>query len=183
LKNFTGAEEIETVDPQFFMRRKCHIFAPCCTYGTLNKFNAHHLKTKIVIEVANGPTTFSADEILLRKGIHIIPDMLANIGGMSVGYLEWLQNLDHVSPGRMTRKLREQQKNQILQKLGYKIPENSPLMKALKEGSKDIEIVHSCVEEFTANAVKETWALAQKKNISLRDAAISNSIKMINDRF
>lgn len=107
LKNFSEAEEVEITDPTVLMRKKCHIMALCSTYGTLNKQNAELLKAKVVIEVANGPTTFAADEILLSKGIHIVPDILANIGGCVVDYLEWLKNLDHVSPGRMTKKFQE----------------------------------------------------------------------------
>lgn len=111
MKHFDDAEEVELTDPTYLMRRKCHVFAPCAGYATLNMFNAHHLKAKVVVEVAHGPTTFQADEILYRKGIHIVPDLLAGIGGSAVGYLEWLKNLDHVSPGRMTKKFQEQQKN------------------------------------------------------------------------
>ena len=61
LKNFEHAEIVETMDPSFIMRKKCHIFAPCAVDGTLNMHNAPHLKAKVVIEGANGPTTFKAD--------------------------------------------------------------------------------------------------------------------------
>jgi len=55
--------------------------------------------------------------------------MLANVGGVTVSYFEWLKNLDHISPGRMTKKYQEQQKLNLLKSLGYSIPPNSPLMK------------------------------------------------------
>lgn len=61
LKNYEHAEVVETMDPTFIMRKKCDIFAPCANDGTLNMHNASHLKAKIVIEGANGPTTFKAD--------------------------------------------------------------------------------------------------------------------------
>lgn len=90
--------------------------------------NAQHIKAKVVLEGANGPTTFKGDKILQRKGVIVIPDLLANSGGVTVSYFEWLKNLSHISPGRMTKKYQEQQKNNILKMLGYRFPENSPLM-------------------------------------------------------
>jgi glutamate dehydrogenase (NAD(P)+) len=86
------------------MRNECHILAPCATDGSINMNNAPHIKANIIIEGANGPTTFKADQILEKRGIGVIPDMLANVGGVTVSYFEWLKNLDHISPGRMTKK-------------------------------------------------------------------------------
>jgi glutamate dehydrogenase/leucine dehydrogenase len=68
-KDFCHADEIETIDPTFIMRKKCDIFAPCAGDGTLNLHNAHHIKAKVILEGANGPTTFRADQILESRGI------------------------------------------------------------------------------------------------------------------
>jgi glutamate dehydrogenase (NAD(P)+) len=122
LKDFCNADEIETIDPTFIMRKKCDIFAPCAGDGTLNMHNAQHIKAKVVLEGANGPTTFKADQILESRGIQVIPDMLANVGGVTVSYFEWLKNLDHVTPGRMSKKFQEKSKNNLLQMLGYRFP-------------------------------------------------------------
>ena len=129
LANYAHAEKIETLDPTSILRYDCDIFAPCATDGSLNQFNVQKLKAKVVLEGANGPTTFKADQYLYNKGVQVIPDMLANVGGVTVSYFEWLKNLNHVSPGRMTKKYQEQQKTNLLKMLGYSFPKNSPLMK------------------------------------------------------
>ena len=86
------------------MRKKCDIFAPCAVDGAINMHNAKYIQARIVIEGANGPTTFAGDQILNDNNVLVIPDMLANVGGVTVSYMEWLKNLSHISPGRMTKK-------------------------------------------------------------------------------
>jgi glutamate dehydrogenase (NAD(P)+) len=173
IKDFPYADYVELMDPQNIITKKCDILAVCATDGTINVTNADQLRCKILIEGANGAITFKADQILRKKNIPVIPDMLANSGGVVASYFEWLKNLDHVSPGRLTKKYQEQQRNQLLQILGYQIPKDSPLMKRI-EGSKEIDVVHSALEEIMVNATKENWDIARTKNISLREATLSN---------
>lgn len=108
--------------------------------------------------------------------------MLANVGGVTVSYFEWLKNLDHVAPGRMTKKNNEQQKKKLIKMLGYKFPEKSPIMKHL-EGAKEIDIVLSGLEEIMVTATKENWKYAKKRNLTLREACLGNSLKKLASRF
>jgi len=71
----------------------CDILIPAAVEGQINKNNAYDIKAKIILEGANGPTTVDADEILKEKETFVIPDILANAGGVMVSYLEWVQNL------------------------------------------------------------------------------------------
>ena len=164
------------------MAEPCDVFAPCAADGALNANNAGSLKCKVVIEGANGPTTYRADEMLKEMNIQLIPDMLANVGGVTVSYFEWLKNLDHVAPGRMTAKHKEQQNKKLIKMLGYKFPENSPVMKQL-EGAKEIDIVLSGLEEIMVSATEENWKYAKKRNLTLREACLGNSLKKLASRF
>lgn len=71
---------------------KCDILIPCALQNVITLANAEQVKARIIIEGANGPTTPHADEVFHRKGIFVVPDVLANAGGVTVSYFEWMQN-------------------------------------------------------------------------------------------
>jgi glutamate dehydrogenase/leucine dehydrogenase len=72
---------------------ECDFLIPAALEGVITAENADNIKTKIVAEAANGPTTPEADAILFKKGIVVLPDILANAGGVTVSYFEWVQDL------------------------------------------------------------------------------------------
>jgi glutamate dehydrogenase (NAD(P)+) len=86
------------------MEKPCDILVPAAIEKSIDKNNADKLQCKVVVEGANGPTTFYGEEILIKKGVVVVPDLLINGGGVTVSYFEWLKNLDHIAPGRMTKK-------------------------------------------------------------------------------
>lgn len=69
------------------------VLIPAALENQINKDNVHDIKAKIIVEAANGPTTMEADEVLTNKGVTIVPDILANTGGVIVSYFEWIQNI------------------------------------------------------------------------------------------
>lgn len=83
----------EPIDNESLISLPSDILIPAAMEGQINKENANSVKAKIILEGANGPTTLEADEILEDKNVVIIPDILANAGGVTVSYLEWVQDL------------------------------------------------------------------------------------------
>ena len=166
------------MDPESFIERPCDILIPAAVERTINKLNASKLQCKILIEGANGPTTFEADRILNERGILIVPDILINTGGVTVSYFEWLKNIEHISPGKMTKKYEEKSKLRLLLAVGIKVPETSPLAVNL-EGAKEIDLVHSGLEEIMTTAVRKHWELSLFHNVSLREACLMNAMQGI----
>jgi glutamate dehydrogenase (NAD(P)+) len=92
LVDFEGVEEISVEE---LIGLECDVFIPAALGGMIHVDNADLLRCKAVIEGANSPTTPKADEILQDKGVLVVPDVLANAGGVVVSYFEWVQNLQH----------------------------------------------------------------------------------------
>ncbi len=88
-----GAEEISNED---LLEMKCDILVPAASENQIRAENASRLRCRILVEGANGPTDPEADEILHEKGIFLVPDILANSGGVITSYFEWVQNLQEL---------------------------------------------------------------------------------------
>lgn len=89
LRGFSGAEE---ADPTELLFADCDILIPAATENQITSRNAERLKARILCEGANGPTTAAADDILAEKRVFVVPDILANSGGVTVSYFEWVQD-------------------------------------------------------------------------------------------
>src|SRR2546423_455200 len=89
LQEFPNAEQVSNSE---LLELDCDVLAPCATENQITSKNADRLKCRILAEGANGPTTANADKILHNKGVFVIPDILANAGGVTVSYFEWVQD-------------------------------------------------------------------------------------------
>ena len=87
-----GFSEAESADKNDLLERPCEILIPAATENVITSRNAERIRAKILCEGANGPTTTIADEILSDKRVFIIPDILANAGGVTTSYFEWVQD-------------------------------------------------------------------------------------------
>jgi glutamate dehydrogenase (NAD(P)+) len=90
------AKEETEITNQELLELNCDILVPAAIENQITERNASRIKAKLIAEGANGPTTPEADEILNDKGIFVVPDILANAGGVTVSYFEWVQNLQEL---------------------------------------------------------------------------------------
>jgi glutamate dehydrogenase (NAD(P)+) len=92
LTEFPGAE---VISPDDLLAIPCDVLIPAALGGMIHEGNADRIDCRIMVEGANSPTTPAADRILMEKGVHVIPDVMANAGGVIGSYFEWVQNLQH----------------------------------------------------------------------------------------
>jgi glutamate dehydrogenase (NAD(P)+) len=115
LAGYPGATHV--ADGSALLEADCDILIPAAMEGVINLGNAARIKAPLIVEAANGPVTFGADEILRQKGVVIVPDMYANAGGVTVSYFEWVKNLSHIRFGRMQRRAEEARSRILVEEL------------------------------------------------------------------
>ncbi len=89
LEGYPGGDPVTNEE---LLELECDVLTPCALENVITRKNAANIKARIIAEGANGPTTARADKILEEKGIFVVPDILANAGGVTVSYFEWVQN-------------------------------------------------------------------------------------------
>ncbi len=179
--NFPGAQNIE--DSRKLLETECDILIPAALENQLHAGNAADVKAKIIAEGANGPVTREAEEILLGKGIFIIPDIYLNAGGVTVSYFEWIKNLSNVRFGRLGKRAEERSYGRLVDAIesstGRPLSEKERNM--LTQGSDEIDIVRSGLEETMIVAYREIRDILRTKPEikDLRTAAFYSAIEKI----
>jgi glutamate dehydrogenase/leucine dehydrogenase len=108
-KTLAGFPGTKPVSNEELLELDVEILVPAALENQIHGGNAGKIKAKLVVELANGPVSKDADDILHSRGIVVVPDVLANAGGVTVSYFEWLQNLDNKywSEEEVNKKLKE----------------------------------------------------------------------------
>lgn len=153
--NFPGATNLE--DPNLILEQACDILIPAALEAVIHKENAGRIQAKIIGEAANGPLTPEADEILIDKGVMVIPDMYLNAGGVTVSYFEWLKNLSHVRYGRLEKRFSENMYAEILEIMesmtGKKV--NELERKIILHGPDEVDLIYSGLEDTMIGSYHE----------------------------
>ena len=165
IKGYPAATFVE--DGAAVLEKDCDILIPAAMEGVIHLGNAANIRAPLIIEAANGPITFGADEILRKKGTLIVPDMYANAGGVTVSYFEWVKNLSHIRFGRMQRRA-EEGRSRILveelerlssdQGLGWQLTPD--FKQKFLQGSDELALVRSGLDDTMRTAyqsMREVW--------------------------
>lgn len=139
--------------------QECDVLVPAALEQAINESNAHRIKAKLIAEGGNGSTTVEGDDILNERGILVIPDILCNAGGVTCSYLEWIKNLEHKRPGRLSQKWEEKGKKLLLsaiekelKKVGVPV-DLSVLDSEVTKGASDLDLVYSGIENIMSIAL------------------------------
>jgi glutamate dehydrogenase (NAD(P)+) len=127
------------------------------------------VKARLVVEAANGPTTFEADEIFNERGITVLPDAYVNAGGVVVSYFEWVRNLSHIRFGRMEKRFEESRGRHIIEAIekisGEKVPDE--VLRDLSNGPDELSLVRSGLDDTMRSAYDQIRT--EKKRRGLKD--------------
>ena len=177
--NFPGATNLAKSSDA--LELECDILIPAALENVINGDNAPNVKAKIIGEAANGPLTPEADDVFVKKGILVVPDMYLNAGGVTVSYFEWLKNLSHVRYGRMEKRFTENQNRQMLEQMetitGKKVSEQEK--DDIIHGPDEVDLVRSGLEETMISATREVME-CWKANPTIPDMRTAAYVVAIN---
>ncbi len=179
--NFPGATNIPNSADA--LELECDVLIPAALENQITEANAERIQARIIIEGANGPTTPGAEEILLKKGVLIVPDVYANAGGVTVSYFEWLKNLSHVRIGRMGKRYEQAAETRMLHAIevatGKRFTDTERNL--VIKGPDEQDFVNSGLEDTMVEAyqrLREIWK-ADKRIPDLRTAAFYDAIEKV----
>jgi glutamate dehydrogenase (NAD(P)+) len=179
--NFPGAQNVLPTNAA--LELDCDILIPAALENQITVDNAPRIRAKIVAEAANGPTTAEAEQLLLERGVLIVPDVYLNAGGVTVSYFEWIKNLSHVRFGRVGKRFEESAFERLLTAIESSTgklfaPEER---RRIVHGADEIDLVNSGLEETMINAyhqIHDIW----RRDTRIRDmrtAAFLNALTKV----
>jgi glutamate dehydrogenase (NAD(P)+) len=183
--NYPGATILQQADRNKILEMPCDILVPAALENQITIENASRIQAKIIGEAANGPISSAAEEVLLKKGILIVPDVFLNAGGVTVSYFEWLKNLSHMRFGRMEKRFNQTSQERMLHVIedltGRKI--DPEVLRKVARGADEVDLVRSGLEETMSRSYGFIHEFQHKHNIDMRTASFAYAIKLIGDDY
>lgn len=179
VKGFQGYQE----DAMACLELDCDILIPAAMEGVITPDNADRIQARLIIEAANGPITFTADQMLRDKGVVIIPDLYANAGGVTVSYFEWVKNIGHIRFGRLQRRQEEAKTTMLVEAVEQMTGKSFPkdMLVKITAGSTELDLVRSGLDDTMRQGyqvISEKWH-SDERIPDLRIAAMMISLERI----
>lgn len=155
LKGFPGGLYDENGSAALEM--ECDILIPAALESQIDAENAMRINTKLIVEAANGPITYEADEILCKRNITILPDIYVNAGGVTVSYFEWTRNLSHMRFGRLQRRYDELRGRNFISAMEALTDKKVPdaMDREISRGASELDLVRSGLDDTMRMAFQE----------------------------
>ena len=168
-------------NPSELLELDCDILIPAALENAITIDNVDKIKTKLIIEAANGPISFEADQKLFEKGVMIIPDIYVNAGGVVVSYFEWVKDISHIRFGRVEKRFQEQKILDIIDLIDKKTNTKTDFetIKNIVHGADEEDLAFSGLEDSMRNAFIEIYNAKKQIKRSFRDSAYYVSLKKI----
>jgi glutamate dehydrogenase (NAD(P)+) len=162
LKGFTGGEFSENGNEALEM--DCDILIPAAMEGQIHAGNAMRIKAKMIVEAANGPVTYEADQILKSRNITIIPDIYVNAGGVTVSYFEWTRNLSHMRLGRLQRRYEELRGQHLITAMESLTDKevSDELDREISRGASELDLVRSGLDDTMRTGFQDMRAIMKE---------------------
>ena len=170
-------------DGSLLLKKQCDILIPAARENVITEKNANEIKAKLIVEAANGPITYKGHSILNKNKVFVIPDILANSGGVAVSYFEWVKNIRRIRFGRLEKRKNIIQMNSLIEAIesmtGASMPEKYKT--SFLEGTNEIDLVRSGLDDMMIDGFQEVKKeFKENKNIlDFRTAAYKVAIEKI----
>ena len=170
-------------DSSLLLKRKCDILIPAARENVITEKNAEDISANLIVEAANGPISYKGNQILNRKKIFVIPDILANGGGVAVSYFEWVKNLRHIRFGRLEKRRNQIQLNNLIEAIESMTGKTMPAKykSNFHNGIEEIDLIRSGLDDMMIDgfqSVKKEF-IETDKITDFRTAAFKAAIEKI----
>ena len=180
-QNYPKATYIK--DSSLLLKRNCDVLIPAARENVITEKNADQITANLIVEAANGPISYKANQILNKKKIFVIPDILANGGGVAVSYFEWVKNLRHIRFGRLEKRRNQIQLNNLVEAIEAMTGKSMPkrFKEKFADGIEEIDLIRSGLDDMMIDgfqSVKKEF-LENEKIPDFRTAAYKAAIEKI----
>ena len=180
-ENYPKASFIK--DSSLLLKRQCDILIPAARENVITEKNAADISAKLIVEAANGPISYKGNQILNKNKIFVIPDILANSGGVAVSYFEWVKNIRHIRFGRLEKRRNQLQLNNLIEAIESMTGKTMPkkYKDNFMDGIEEIDLIRSGLDDMMIDgfqSVKKEYI--ETENIQdFRTAAFKVAIEKI----